>query len=206
VSLGGGYKKSNNWEPLSPAGFYDTFGPELSFGHALQAKLSSNIAIVKFTHSGSQINDWTPQGTNAKDRNLYPQFIAFIQESIKGLEAKGHEVELAGIFYHVGENDMAFGPYRKNAANWLQSTVAQSRQDLGLPLLRWYVSQQPPINEKSLNKIDVTANLAAIATADPAFVHLKAFNLPPQEEKLVITSAGIIQLGESLAQGYLEHR
>ena len=111
-SIGGGYKTSNGWEPLGPAGFYDTFGPELSFGKTLQGKVPGNIAIAKFTHSGSQMNDWTPQGTDAKDRNLYPQFIAFIQESIKELQAKGHPVELAGIFYHVGENDMSFGPYR----------------------------------------------------------------------------------------------
>ncbi len=37
-SLGGGYKISNGWEPLGPAGFYDTFGPELSFGKTLQGK------------------------------------------------------------------------------------------------------------------------------------------------------------------------
>jgi hypothetical protein len=205
-SIGGGYKTSNGWEPLGPAGYYGTFGPELSFGKALQGKVSGNIAIAKFTHSGSQMNDWTPQGTEAKDRNLYPQFIAFIQESIKELQAKGHQVELAGIFYHVGENDMSFGPYRRDAAKWLQSTVAKSRQDLALPSLKWYVSQQPPTDEKGLIAIDVTANLAAIAATDPAFIHLKAFNLPPQEEKLVITTAGIVRLGELLAQSYLEHR
>ena len=205
-SIGGGYRTSSGWEPLGPAGFYDTFGPELSFGKALQGKVTGNIAIAKFTHSGSQINDWTPQGTNAKDRNLYPHFIAFIQESIKELNAKGHPVELAGIFYHVGENDMALGLYRKVSAKGLHSTVVQSRQDLSIPSLKWYVSQQPPTDEKLLNTIDVTANLAAIAAADPAFIHLKAFNLPPQEEKLVITTAGIVQLGELLAQCYLEHR
>ena len=129
-SIGGGYKTSNGWEPLGPAGFYDTFGPELSFGKALQGKVLGNIAIAKFTHSGSQINDWTPQGTEAKDRNLYPQFIAFIKESIQELQSKGNQVELAGIFYHVGENDMSFGPYRRDAGKWLQSTVAKSRQDL----------------------------------------------------------------------------
>ena len=205
-SLGGGYKTSNGWEPLGPAGCYGTFGPELSFGKTLQGKLPGNIAIAKFTHSGSQINDWTPHGTEAKDWNLYPQFIAFIQESIKELQAKGHEVELAGIFYHVGENDMSFGPYRKDAAKWLQSTVSQTRQDLALPSLRWFVSQQPPTDEKGLNAIDVTANLAAIAAADPAFIHLKTFNLLPQAEQLVITTAGIVQLGELLAQSYLEPR
>lgn len=205
-SLGGGYKTSHGWEPLGPAGYYDTFGPELSFGRTLQGKVPGNIAIAKFTHSGSQMNDWTPQGTAAKDRNLYPQFIAFIQESIRELEARGHPVELAGIVYHVGENEMSFGPYRSNAAKWLQSTVAKSREDLALPALKWFVSQQPPTDEKGLNRIDVTANLAALAAADPAFIHLKAFNLPPQKEKLVITTAGIVQLGELLAEGCLEHR
>lgn len=205
-SIGGGYKISNGWEPLGPAGFYDTFGPELSFGKTLQVKVPGNIAIAKFTHSGSQINDWTSQGTDAKDRNLYPQFIAFIHKLIMDLQAKGHTVELAGIFYHVGENDMAFGPYRKDAAKWLRSTVAQSRQNLGLPSLRWYVSQQPPTDEDGLNKIDVTADLAAIAAADPRFIHLKAFSLPPQTEKLVITAAGIVRLGELLAESYIEHR
>ncbi len=205
-SIGGGYKISNGWEPLGPAGFYDTFGPELSFGRTLQDKVPGNIAIAKFTDSGSQMNDWTPQGTDAKDRNLYPKFIAFIRDSIKELESKGHQVELAGIFYHVGENEMALGPYRKDAAKWLNSTVTKSRENLALPALKWFVSQQPPIEEKGLNRIDITANLAALAAADPAFIHLKAFNLPPQQEKLVITTAGIVELGELLAQLYLERR
>ena len=205
-SIGGGYKTSKGWEPLGPAGCYDTFGPELSFGKTLQGRFPGSIAIGKFTHSGSQMNDWTPEGTETKDRDLYPQFIAFIRESMRELRARGHKVELAGIFYHVGENDMSFGPYRRDAAKWLQSTVVKSRQDLALPSLKWYVSQQPPTDEKGLNAINVTANLASIADADPAFIHVKAFRLPPQAEKLVITAAGIVQLGELLAQSYLEHR
>jgi hypothetical protein len=76
-SLGGGYKVSDGWEPLGPTGYYDTFGPELSFGAALQQQGVSNIAIAKFTHSGSQIIDWTPEGSEAKSRNLYPAFLAF---------------------------------------------------------------------------------------------------------------------------------
>lgn len=205
-SIGGGYKVSDGWEPMGPAGFYDTFGPELSFGRVLDGKGLGNIAIAKFTHSGSQMNDWTPQGTGAKSRNLYPRFIDFIRQSIAELEAQGHPVELAGIFYHVGENDMAYGPYRKAAAQWLQSTVAQSRQDLGLPSLKWYVSQQPHTDEAGRNPLDLTTDLAAIAAADPGFLHLKAFDLPPQREKLVITTAGIVRLGEFLAQSYLERR
>ena len=82
--------------------------------------------------------------------------------------------------------------------------VAKSRVDLGLPGLKWFVSQQPPTDEPGLNRLDVTAQLGALVEADPGLMHLKAFQLAPQEEKLVITAEGIVQLGELLAQGYLE--
>lgn len=203
-SIGGGYKTSEGWEPLGPAGFYDTFGPELSFGKSLQDKLSDNIAIAKFTHSGTQIIDWTPDGSIAKSRNIYHDFITFVEKAIGDLEDKGHSVELAGIFYHVGENDMSFGPHRKNAPNWLQAMVTQSRKDLERPSLKWFVSQQPPTDDKRVNSIDVTAELEKVASADADLIHIKVFELPKQEQKLVITTAGIVELGEVLAHRYLE--
>ncbi len=205
-SLGGGYKKSDGWEPLGPAGYYDTFGPELSFGQALQEGLEGNIAIAKFTHSGTQIIDWTPEGSEAKTRNIYPDFIAFVRESVKQLSEKGHDVELAGIFYHLGENDMSFGPYRRDAPVRLQSIITQSRQDLERPSLRWYVSQQPPTDDERVNQIDVTAELEKVVAADSNLVHIKAFDLPEQEKKLVISTEGIVQLGEVIARHYLQKK
>ena len=205
-SLGGGYKVSDGWEPLGPAGYYDTFGPELSFGATLQGKLSENVAIAKFTHSGTQIIDWTPEGSMAKSRNTYPRFIAFVRKSMKELADKGHHVELAGVFYHLGENDMSFGPYRKDAPKRLKSFVAQSRQDLGLPALKWFVSQQPPTDDKRVNDIDVTRELEKLAAADENLIHTKAFDLPKQEKKIVITTEGIVVLGKVIARSYLENR
>ncbi len=205
-SLGGGYKVSDGWEPLGPAGYYDTFGPELSFGATLQGKLSENVAIAKFTHSGTQIIDWTPEGSMAKSRNTYPRFIAFVRKSMKELADKGHHVELAGVFYHLGENDMSFGPYRKDAPKRLQSFVAQSRQNLGLPALKWFVSQQPPTDDKRVNDIDVTGELEKLAAADENLIHTKAFDLPKQEKKIVITTEGIVVLGKVIARSYLENR
>ena len=202
-SIGGGYKTSSGWEPLGPSGFYDTFGPELSFGAALQKGGVANVAIAKFTHSGSQIIDWTPAGSEAKSRNLYSSFIAFVRESIRELEAKGQRVELAGVFYHLGENDMSWGPFRQGAPQRLLSLVSQSRQDLGLPELKWYVSQQPPTDDKSVNAIDVTMELEKAMAADQHLVHLKLFDIPPQPKQLVIDSKGIVWLGEALAKKYL---
>ena len=202
-NLGGGYKVSAGWEPLGPTGYYDTFGPELSFADTLQRRSSDNIAIAKFTHSGSQMNDWTPEGSMAKSRNLYPRFITFIREAIGELEAKGHKVELAGIFYHVGENDMSMPSYRRSAAKWFQSTVAASRRDLRTPDLQWYVSQQPPTDHERVNKFDVVADMTQLAAADKNLIHFKAFDLPPQEKRLVLDTAGIIWLGEALAKRFI---
>ena len=204
--LGGGYHRSQGWEPLGLTGYYDTFGPELSFARTVAGAAEGNIAIAKFTHSGSQIIDWTPEGSMAKSRHIYPEFIRFIRESIRELAAKGHEVEVEGIFYHMGENDMSFHPYRKEAAARVQAIIEQSRKDLKRPGLRWFVSQQPPTDVENLNKLDVVGNVAGIASADPGIFHLKAFDLPPEERMLVITTAGIVQLGERLARGYLENR
>jgi hypothetical protein len=203
-SLGGGYRVSDGWEPLGPAGFYDTFGPELSFGAVIKASGVRNIAIAKFTHSGSQIIDWTPEGSEAKSRNLYPAFLAFIRDSIQELKEKGHEVELAGIFYHIGENDMSWGPFRRGAPQRLLSFVTQSRKDLSLPSLKWYVSQQPPTDDERVNGIDVTAELANVVASDKNLIHIKAFDLPEQEKKLVIDTRGIVWLGEKIAAQYQE--
>ncbi|MBL8816574.1 MAG: hypothetical protein JNL58_11135 [Planctomyces sp.] len=202
-NIGGGYKVADGWEPLGPAGFYDTFGPELSFGFTLQKSGVTNVAISKFTHSGSQIIDWTPEGSEAKSRNLYPAFISFVRESIQELEDKGHKVELSGIFYHLGENDMSWGPFREGAPKRLMSLVTQSRKDLDLPALNWYVSQQPPTNDKDVNHIDVTAAFEAAVAADKHLIHIKAFDLPEQKKQLVIDTRGIVWLGETIANKYI---
>lgn len=198
-SIGGGYKVSNGWESLGPAGFYGTFGPELSFAASFAKTNREPIAIAKFTHSGSQMVDWTPAGSNAKSRNLFPDFIKFVKESVTELESKGNEVEIAGIVYHVGENDMAYGPFRKQSSDHLKVLIDQSRIELDLPELKWFVSQQPPTNKKGVNEIDVTSKIATIADEDQFTTHVKVFDLKGREQEQVISTWGIVQLGEKLA-------
>jgi hypothetical protein len=204
--VGGGFAVSAGWEPLGPAGPYQTFGPELSFGRALQRKLRGRVVLAKFTHGGSQIIDWTPEGSAAKDRNLYPEFLTFIRESVRSLRKRGHGVELAGIFYHVGENDMSFGPYRRAAPERLEALIRQSRKDLGLPRLPWFVSQQRPTAHPNLDGIDVTRKIRELAERDPFTVHVEAHELLPPEERIVLRTGGIVRLGEILARAYLARR
>lgn len=202
-SVGGGVMTSDGWEPLGPAGCYDTFGPELSFGHALAKQPGAHVAIAKFTHSGSQIVDWTPGGSAATSRNLYPAFLAFVRESIADLERHGQRVRLAGIVYHLGENDMSFSPHRRQAAKWLGELIAATRTDLSLPTLRWFVSQQRPTAQRDLDGIDVVAAVRALAAADKGIVPVEAFDPPPQRQQLVFDTAGVVWLGDRLAEAVL---
>ena len=55
-----------------------------------------------------------------------------------------------------------------------------------------------------VNSIEVTAEIEKIAVADPHLIHVKAFELPQQEQKLVITTAGIVELGEVMATSYFQ--
>ena len=73
-----------------------------------------------------------------------------------------------------------------------------------MPGLKWFVSQQPPTDDKRVNNLDVVADVEKVAAGDKAIIHLKAFDLPPQEKKLVINTSGIVRLGEFLAKGYLK--
>lgn len=205
-NLGGGYQTSDGWEPFGLVDYYDTFGPELSFAERVSSQVDAPIAIAKFTHSGSQIIDWTPEGSEAKTRNLYATFIDFAKESIEELEAKGVDVEVVGIFYHIGENDMSFFPYRKDAAKRIESMIASSREDLESPNLTWYLSQQPPTDHENVNRVDVVADIEQLAGVDDNIVHIKAFELPEQEKQLVIDTKGIIALGYLIANEYLRSR
>ena len=140
----------------------------------------------------------------AKTRHLYPAFIEFIRHSKQSLTEKGYDVQIAGVFYHLGENDMSFYPYRKEAAQRLQTIVQQSRKDLEISELPWFISQQKPTDHESVNQVDVVSMMAEVADEDPHNVHIKAFDLPPQEKRLVITTEGIARLGELLANQFLK--
>lgn len=201
--VGGGYRQSTDWEPLGPVGFYDTFGPELLFGEILSGEMEEKIAIAKFTHSGSQLIDWTPEGSEVVKRHLYPAFISFVQAALNDLEEKGQRAELAGIFYHVGENETSMPPYRRQMSKWLRALIEGSRSDLSRPALPWYVSQQEPTDHKRVNDIDVIGEIAALAQADAFTTHLPVLDLPHQRKRLVLDTQGVLHLGALLAEAYV---
>ena len=204
-STGGGVHASTDWEPLAPAGLYDTFGPELSFGARLRSlDRRRPIAIAKFTHSGSQIIDWTPEGSVAKARNLHPDFVAFVKASMAAVRESGARPRLAGIVYHVGENDMSWHPFRQGAPERVAAMIAGLRKDLDTPDLPVFISQQPPTDHESVNNVDVVAAMAAMASTDPNTHHRLMAGFPSQDRQLVLDTEAVVWLGRAMADWVVE--
>ena len=67
------------------------------------------------------------------------------------------------------------------------------------------MSEMTKITESDEKAIIAEAEAAVetVAAADPLLVHIKAFDLPGREQKLVITTPGIVALGDLLADRYL---
>jgi len=203
--LGGGVKKSPDWEPLGPTSYLGNFGPELSMGAKLRKSIdpSNGIALVKFTHSGAQGPDWFPKGTVEAHRNLYPKLIAFLRQAKEDLEKKGYECTIEGVFWHTGENDTYFGPYVNNHSQWMKQLIGQVRLDLNQPELSWYLSEQHPRapwgNIEKVNK-----SLADLAASDSRITIIKTAALP--HAKHHFGTNGTMMLGEEMANAWIKNQ
>jgi hypothetical protein len=200
-SLGGGVKKSSDWQPLGPVDFLGNFGPELSFGARLRKSLDAKegMAILKFTHSGAQAPDWSPMGSPEAHRNLYSKLIAFINEAKEDLNRRGFECSLEAIFWHTGENDTYFGPYAQNYAKSMKQVIDQSRLDLKQPELPWFISEQHK-NAPWKNMDSVNAALNEMARDDRHVTIIKTSHLP--HERHHFGTQGTLLLGEEMAKAY----
>lgn len=202
-SLGGGVKQSNGWVPLGPVDYLNTFGPELSLGAKLRKSIAANegVAIVKFTHSGAQGPDWFLKGSPEAHRNLYPKLLAFIQAARDDLAKRGFDCQIAGVFWHPGENDTFFGPYAQNNAKWTKELIDQLRSDLQQPVLPWFISEQHK-NGPWGNMESVNAALNELAAKDAHIMIIKTDHLP--HAKHHFGTQGTLQLGEEMANAYFK--
>ena len=202
-SLGGGVKESRNWEPLGATGYLSNFGPELSFARAVKKTLKKNetLAIYKFTHSGAQSIDWLPEGTDIPHRDLYKKFIKGIKKAQADLKSADYDSELAGVFWHCGENDRALHQQAKMYAANLKKLIAGARKDLSAPKLKWYITEQPVIPPSWAGKrkfLPVSKDLEALAQADENIKFIKTTHLP--HRIVVFGTEGILALGEEMAK------
>jgi len=202
-SLGGGVRESEGLEPLGPTGYLRNFGPELSFSAAVTKTLKKNetLGIYKFTHSGAQSIDWIPEGTDIPHRDLYKSFVSGIRKAQAALKSAGYDCQLAGLFWHCGENDRALHHQSRMYAGNFKKMVDGLRKDLNAPKLKVFITEQPVITAPWASRqkfVDVSKNLQALAAADENMTFIKTAHLP--HRPVLFGTEGILALGAEMAK------
>ena len=137
--------------------------------HSGRSRVSPGITGQAFGQCGHcQVHPQRFQIIDGRRKAAWPgrvistlEFVKFIQQSIRELSRTRR---LTGIVYHLGENDMSI-PTEKSRRAVADDHRAEPK-DLGQPELKWFVSQQPPTDEKGVNRIDVVADMEKVAAAD----------------------------------------
>jgi hypothetical protein len=202
--LGGGAHTSQDWTPLGPAGFFGTFGPELSLGHALDDALKDPIAIIKITHSAAMLRDWLPDG----DERSRPQLdgaTAFVLEAIADLESRGLKPRLAALFWITGEHDVYWKPYSDNYASDLAKFIPALRERLKTPDLQVFLSE--PADRMRWGKEKLDAMDAQLTTAAASILRVSVVpssSVETDESCVTFGTVGTVALGRLLAKHYLD--
>ncbi|GAA5476677.1 Ig-like domain-containing protein [Haloferula helveola] len=128
-----GWILEDQWTDLAPGSGHGTgspvypkeFGCEVSFGRAMaDAKPSDNIAIIKYTHGGTNLySNWSASGTQ------YTTFVSTVQAGLAALTTAGHTYDLKGMLWQQGEADTG-GSNADNYETNLTNLIARVRTDL----------------------------------------------------------------------------
>ena len=110
---------------------------------------------------------------------------------------------MESIFWHTGENDTYFGPYAQNYSTRMKQLIDQTRLDLKLPDLPWFISEQHK-DAPWQNMDTVNAGLNEIAVSDPRVTIIKTSHLPHAQHHF--GTKGTLLLGEEMADTLLKHR
>ncbi len=94
----------STWVELQTGGSGSAgFGPELSFGHTLNAlDPGGNYALIKHARNGSDVHtDWNPEVSN----NVYSVFRDTVDAGLQALTDAGDTYEVVGMLWTQGIND-----------------------------------------------------------------------------------------------------
>ncbi len=121
----------NTWLDLQ-AGAGNIFGPELPFGHSLNATdPDGHYALIKYSRGGSDVyEDWNPDISD----NLYTQFRSTVDAALQALTDAGDTYQIVGMLWTQGIRD---GREGRNATQYqadLENLIADVRSNYGADL------------------------------------------------------------------------
>ena len=142
VNLRPGYSVDSTSPVTLPS---STFGPEVSFGAAMQAAepAGSEVAIVKVSQGSTSLSyDWKPTATG----RLFSLLINTTEAAVAALPLKpGDTVSIDGMIWHQGESDTSGASddpsVEQTYQTELEAFIKAVRTSLNIPNLPFVVGQ-----------------------------------------------------------------
>ncbi len=197
---------SHGFKPLEP-GYSGTpgtkpgglpsasFGPEVAMGATLAEGLpGKKVALIKCAEGGTSLSkDWAP-GAKGK---LYEQFITFVGQVLKELQAKGDTYTLRGMAWHQGESDAGLptGKYQELLTDFIQRV----RADLKVKDLPFVIGEVYDNGHRDA----VREGEKATAAAMPHAAFASAQGLKTSDKGTHFDAASQIELGKRFALAML---
>lgn len=172
-----------------------TFGPEVSMGATLAEGLpGKKVALIKCAEGGTSLSkDWAP-GEKGK---LYEQFIAFVGQVLKELQAKGDTYTLRGMAWHQGESDASLpaGKYQALLTDFIRHVRADLKvQDMPFVIGEVYDNGHRDVVREAQKSASTAVPHAAFAAAQ---------GLKTSDQGTHFDAASQIELGKRFAQAML---
>lgn len=137
------YWSGGGWDDLQ-GGFstYNTgnlFGPEVSFGYALNEMFpDDDIYLVKYAEGGTSLaEDWNPNGTGGHYNTLKAAANAALQD----LTGDGLSPEVAGMIWMQGERDSQYADMAAAYETNLTNLITAARTDFSVPDMQFVVGR-----------------------------------------------------------------
>lgn len=194
---------TRKWEPLEGnfgASGKGSFGPELSFGHAIAEALpNDDVRLVKYAVIGTALyNGWAP--TSGAQ---YVVFMNTAKAALSDLKASRVDYEIAGMLWLQGESDAAenqAATYEKNLAAF----ITHMRTEFKTPKMAFIIArvlgyyggqtgQAKIVRDAQVKVAKSTENVTWFDTDDCERVNEGHYS-----------SSGLIEIGKRFAAGYSE--
>ncbi|MEO0530581.1 MAG: sialate O-acetylesterase [Planctomycetota bacterium] len=188
----------DTWQALAPGAGTD-FGPDVSFGHAIDAALPDrSLAIIKHARGGTNLfEDWAPGGPD------HTAFNSTVADALAALTAEGHTFRITAMLWVQGESDMVRGRTGAQYEADLTTFVGDMRSRYGHDL-PFFVAQasdgQTRLGTSGIATLQAAQETATAADDRAYLVSTNGFGM--QDDYLHYDAPGQVQLGEAFATAY----
>ncbi len=128
------------------------FGPELGLAERLSELYPDRtFFIIKCAWGGTDLHSqWLSPSSRGKTGELYRQFVAFVESSIRYLESKNYNVTIGGMCWMQGESDSfsvehstAYGEHLDAFIKDLRGELASYAPEDGFAFADAYIAENP---------------------------------------------------------------